>query len=101
MLANWYSNGQVCSNGTRVFVHKSLHDAFVSCLIDRTARLKIGNHLNPESEIGPMATSSHLQKVEKYIQQGQMEGASLVYGGTRTLGDEGNYILPAIFTNCK
>ncbi|CAK4299546.1 unnamed protein product [Aphanomyces euteiches] len=101
MLANWYSNGQVCSNGTRVFVHESIHDAFVDLLVKRTAALKIGPPLHADSQVGPMITTTHLDKVRSYIQIGIDEGATLAYGGT-TPPDltQGNYILPAIFTNC-
>ncbi|OQR97771.1 betaine aldehyde dehydrogenase [Thraustotheca clavata] len=101
MLGNWYSNGQVCSNGTRVFVQRAIYDEFVTQLVERTMRLKVGDPLDPSSEIGPMIHAPHLAKVESYIEQGQLEGATLVYGGKRPEDQPtGNYILPAIFTNC-
>ncbi|KDO31649.1 hypothetical protein SPRG_03569 [Saprolegnia parasitica CBS 223.65] len=99
MLGNWFSNGQVCSNGTRVFVQREILEPFVACLVERTMRLRIGDNLDPTSDIGPMIHAAHVAKVESYITQGQLEGATLLYGGTR-VGDAGNYILPAIFTNC-
>ncbi|RQM29590.1 hypothetical protein B5M09_013840 [Aphanomyces astaci] len=108
MLANWYSNGQVCSNGTRVFVHASLHDAFVSKLVARTQQLRVGPPLNPSSQVGPMVHASHLAKVREYIRIGVVEDkATLVYGGTfpsttsSRIDPRGSYILPAIFTDCR
>ncbi|KAF0719790.1 Aste57867_789 [Aphanomyces stellatus] len=102
MLANWYSNGQVCSNGTRVFVQRAIHDAFVDQLIARTAALRMGPPLDGNSQVGPMIHEAHLRKVQQYIAAGIEDGATLAYGGTVPPGrDGGNYILPAIFTHCR
>ncbi|RHY30794.1 hypothetical protein DYB32_004034 [Aphanomyces invadans] len=106
MLANWYSNGQVCSNGTRVFVHASLHDAFVSKLIARTQHLRVGPPLAKSSQVGPMIHAAHLAKVQEYIRIGvEQDKATLFYGGiapsaNASVDPRGNYILPAVFTNC-
>ena len=112
MVANWYSSGQVCSNGTRVFVHHTLVEAFVEQLIDRTKQLRIGNPLDDRTDIGPMVSESHMQKVLEYIRIGEEEDrATLAYGGRRIkqsqadgqqphLDPRGFYMEPAIFTNC-
>lgn len=63
MMANWYSSGQVCSNGTRVFVHESIHDAFCAKLVERTKVLVIGDPMEEKTEIGPMINEKHMNKV--------------------------------------
>lgn len=104
MMGNWYSSGQVCSNGTRVFVHKSIAKKFVDRLVERTAKLKYGNPMDPKVEIGPMIHENHFNKVVEYIKKGKEEGANLVYGGERIQPDDeckdGLFLTPAIFTDC-
>lgn len=104
MIANWYSSGQVCSNGTRVFVHESLKEKFTQRLLERTLKLKIGDPMDPATDIGPMVNKAHMEKVLSYIQRGKEEGAKLLCGGERVnlLGEfgQGYYLNPAIFTNC-
>lgn len=108
MLANWYSSGQVCSNGTRVFVHDSIADDFVDRLVKRTKKLRIGDPTNVTTDIGPMCHREQYQKVLDYVRLGQEEGATLLYGGKEvdksklpdTLRD-GLFLTPAIFTECN
>lgn len=105
MVANWYSSGQVCSNGTRVFVQRKLYEPFMERLIQKTQQLKIGDPMQETTDIGPMINRAHLEKVKEYIRIGQEEDkATLVYGG-KTISDSGGdhescYIEPAIFTDC-
>ncbi|CCI41049.1 unnamed protein product [Albugo candida] len=106
MMANWYSSGQVCSHGTRVFVHESILQSFVSRLHERTLKLRIGNPLDPLTDIGPMIHKAHMEKVLGYVAQGLKEGATLLsHGGVRfTPSNEfenGFFLTPAIFVDCK
>ena len=102
MSANWYSSGQVCSNGTRVFVHESLYEPFVEGLVQRTSSLQIGNPLNPASDIGPMISKKHMERVLQDIEYGKtVDKASLIYGGTRLENTSGYYLTPAIFVDCQ
>lgn len=106
MLANFYSNGQVCSNGTRVFVHESIIEEFLDRLVERTQKLRIGNPKDVNTDIGPMANKDQFEKVLRYVNTGVKEGATLQYGGTRIndLPEElrdGYFLSPAIFTNCR
>ena len=116
MIGNWYSNGQVCSNCTRVYVHSSIIEEFTQRLVERTKQLTIGNPMNPNTDIGPMITEKQLNKVIEYINIGQnIDKATLLYGGERIVKTKSNnsdntdteeldcngyYITPAIFTNC-
>jgi acyl-CoA reductase-like NAD-dependent aldehyde dehydrogenase len=105
MMANWYSNGQVCSNGTRIFVHESILTDFVDRLVERTKKLLIGDPSCMETDIGPMVHQDQFEKVLRYIDIGREEGATLLYGGARVhdLPDvlkDGYFLTPAIFTDC-
>lgn len=104
LLANFYSSGQVCSNGTRVFVHRSIKAAFLERLIKRVGAMRIGDPMNPETQVGALISEQHMHKVLGYIARGRAEGARLVTGGVRvTSGDlaNGYFVAPAIFDNCR
>lgn len=98
ILANFYSSGQVCSNGTRVFVHRSIRDAFLDCLCKRLDEAVIGDPLDPATSFGPMVSEAQLQIALSYIEKGRAEGATLAYGGQR-VEREGFYLQPTIFAD--
>lgn len=75
MLGNFYSTGQICSNGTRVFVQKGVKDRFLTRLAEKTATLCLGDPMDKATQIGPMVSASHCQKVRSYIDMALAEGA--------------------------
>ncbi|NVO56129.1 betaine-aldehyde dehydrogenase [Rhodobacteraceae bacterium B1Z28] len=95
---NFYSSGQVCSNGTRVFVQKGIKDAFLNRLSERLATAKIGDPLDEEVNFGPMVSENQMNIALGYIEKGKAEGARLVYGGARIEGD-GFYMQPTVFAD--
>lgn len=100
MLGNFYSAGQICSNGTRVFVHRALKPAFLDRLAARTKGLRLGDPLDEATQIGPLVSSAQRDKVMGYIAAGESEGARLVLGGRapRLQGFEAGYFVePTIF----
>lgn len=102
--AVFFHAGQVCSAGSRLLVEESIHDAFVEKLVERAARIKLGNGFDEATESGPLISAEHREKVERYIQVGLDEGATLAVGGKRPEQDElkeGFFLEPTIFTNCK
>lgn len=100
MMANWYSSGQVCSNGTRVFVHSSLMESFLDRLVERTKKLRLGDPMDDNTNIGPMISEAHMNKVQSYIETGvSQDKANLLYGGNRHERD-GYFLEPAIFVDC-
>jgi betaine-aldehyde dehydrogenase len=104
MLGNFYSTGQVCSNGTRVFVQKGIHDRFVERLVERTKKIRIGDPLDPETQMGPLISRAQHDKVAAYIAVGKAEGATLAHGGgvPSLQGFEGGFFVePTIFTGVK
>ncbi len=103
LLANFYSAGEVCSNGTRVFVHRRVKAAFLEKLKARVSAMKIGNPLDPQTQVGSLISENHLDKVLGYIARGRAEGAQIVVGGHRvTDGDLANgfFVAPTVFDAC-
>ena len=104
LLANFYSSGQVCSNAPRVFVHSSIKKEFLERLVKRVSAMRVGDPLDPSTQVGALVSEQHMQKVLSYIERGRAEGARLVIGGTRiTAGalGRGYFVAPAIFDNCR
>jgi betaine-aldehyde dehydrogenase len=104
LLANFYSSGQVCSNGTRVFVHSSIKAAFMERLIKRVNAMRIGDPMDPDTQVGALISEQHMQKVLAYIERGRSEGARLLTGGVRVTSGklaEGYFVAPTVFDNCR
>lgn len=98
ILGNFYSTGQVCSNGTRVFVQRAIRDDFLERLCKRLERVVIGDPLDPGTNFGPLVSAAQLDKTLGYIAKGEAEGARLVFGGRR-LDRAGYYVEPAVFAD--
>ncbi|MBV2358219.1 betaine-aldehyde dehydrogenase [Thalassococcus sp. CAU 1522] len=98
ILGNFYSSGQVCSNGTRVFVQRGIKEAFLARLAERLAQAKIGDPLDESVNFGPMVSARQREIVLGYIEKGKAEGARLVCGGSVIDGD-GFYIQPTVFAD--
>ncbi|KAA0016982.1 betaine-aldehyde dehydrogenase [Salinicola corii] len=104
MMANFYSSGQVCTNGTRVFVHNSVKEAFETKIVERVNRIKAGDPLDPETNFGPLVSFEHLEKVASYLEIAKQDGARLLVGGDRmTEGDfgKGAWVAPTVYTDCQ
>jgi betaine-aldehyde dehydrogenase len=103
LLGNFYSAGEVCSNGTRVFVHQSVHAAFVERLRSRAAAMRIGDPMDPATQVGALISAEHMEKVLGFIARGRAQGARLLTGGARvTSGDlaNGYFVAPTVFDGC-
>jgi betaine-aldehyde dehydrogenase len=104
LLANFYSSGQVCSNATRVFVHRSIKAAFLERLVRRVNAMRIGDPMNPETQVGALISEAHMHKVLSYIARGRAEGAQILTGGMRVTRGElakGFFVAPTVFDNCR
>jgi len=103
LLGNFYSAGEVCSNGTRVFVHHSVHAAFVERLRTRAAAMRVGDPMDPATQVGALISAEHMEKVLGFIARGRAQGARLLTGGARvTSGDLANgcFVAPTVFDGC-
>nr|ACF98208.1 putative betaine aldehyde dehydrogenase [uncultured bacterium 1114] len=101
MLANFYTQGEVCTNGTRVYVEQEILDVFLSRLVERTRRLRLGNPMDPATQIGALISAGHRDDVLSFIEAGKREGATLLCGGKPPADPalaSGFYVEPTIFT---
>ena len=98
ILANFYSSGQICSNGTRVFVQKGIKAAFLSRLMERVGKAILGDPMDEATNFGPMVSQRQRDIVEDFISKGKEEGARLICGGKR-LDQPGFWITPVIFSD--
>jgi betaine-aldehyde dehydrogenase len=104
LLANFYSAGQVCSNGTRVFVQRSIKAAFLERLLKRVQAMRIGDPMDPATQVGALISEQHMHKVLSYIDRGRSEGARLLTGGMRVTAGElkrGYFVAPTVFDDCR
>ncbi|MDO1581390.1 betaine-aldehyde dehydrogenase [Rhizobium oryzicola] len=101
MLGNFYSSGQVCSNGTRVFLHTAVKERFLSRLKERTEAIVLGDPQDEATQMGPLVSHGQLEKVLGYIEKGKAEGARLITGGgiPNAVSGEGFYVQPTVFAD--
>ncbi len=100
ILGNFYSSGQVCSNGTRVFVHEAIKEKFLERLSARLREAVIGDPLDEATNFGPMVSERQMKIVQNYIEIGQAKGARLICGGER-LDRDGFYLEPTVFADVR
>ncbi len=100
ILGNFYSSGQVCSNGTRVFVQSSIKQRFLDRLKERLETVIMGDPLDEVTNFGPMVSAQQCEIVMGYIEKGKAEGAQLVTGGARA-DMPGYFIQPTVFADVK
>ncbi len=98
MLGNFYSAGQVCSNGTRVFVQRGIKDRFLARLKARAEGITLGDPLEEATQMGPLVSAAQRDKVLGYIAQAKSEGARLVTGGGMAEG-QGYFVQPTVFAD--
>ena len=103
MMANFYSSGQVCTNGTRVFVPESLKAAFEEKILARVQRIRIGQPTQPDVNFGPLVSFAHMENVLRFIESGKKSGARLLAGGERLTDGvlaQGAWVAPTVFSDC-
>jgi len=104
VTANFFSSGQVCTNGTRVFVPRCLKQEIEYRILDRIRSIRPGHPLAPDVNFGSLISLEHMEKVLGLINKGQEEGAQLLCGGNRMTTppfDRGFFVEPTVFTNVE
>ncbi|TWX63636.1 betaine-aldehyde dehydrogenase [Colwellia demingiae] len=105
MLGNFYTQGEICTNGTRVFVQKEIYPTFIQKLVERTKNnIIIGDPMDADTNFGALISAKHQRLVLDYIDLGLKEGATLLQGGAalNPIGcDSGYFVEPTIFTDCN
>ncbi len=104
MLGNFYTQGEVCTNGTRVYLHDAIYDEFVDALLTRTKEnIVVGDPLDQRTNFGAMISKAHQEKVLDCINRGVAEGATLLCGGSNVIPENapnGYFVAPTIFADC-
>ncbi|TVO35645.1 betaine-aldehyde dehydrogenase [Vibrio algivorus] len=104
MVANFYTQGEVCTNGTRVFVHQSIYQDFITQLKQRTEKMIVGDPMDINTQVGALISKQHLDKVLGAIEIAKHSGAKLLTGGhqvTKDGLDKGNFVAPTVFIDCE
>ncbi|MAG75532.1 MAG: betaine-aldehyde dehydrogenase [Colwelliaceae bacterium] len=105
MLGNFYTQGEVCTNCTRVYVHKAVYEEFIEELKHRTENnIIIGDPLDPKVNLGALISKKHQKLVLDYIETGKQQGATLLTGGhavSPSSAPDGNFVAPTIFIDCR
>jgi len=103
LFASFIATGQTCVQGSRLLVHRSIHDQVVERLVARASELRLGNPQDLATQVGPMVSARQRDTVEAYARIGvEEDGATLAFGGKRPEGtafDKGHFFLPTIFTD--
>lgn len=99
LMGNFYSAGQVCSNGTRVFVQRGLKDRFLDRLKTRAEAIRLGDPLDEATQMGPLVSAAQRDKVLAYIDTARAEGARLITGGARAGLNDGCHVQPTVFAD--
>jgi aldehyde dehydrogenase (NAD+) len=100
--ASFYHQGQVCESGTRLMLDKRDHDRFVEQMVAKLNAMKMGDPLDPSTQLGPVVSDGQMRAVLDYVDIGKSEGATLVCGGARATGgnlDAGSFVQPTLFTD--
>jgi aldehyde dehydrogenase (NAD+) len=103
-MATFINSGQACDAGTRLFVEAGIYEEFVSRVAEFGRRLRVGNGLDPETQIGPLVSQQQLDRVTSYLTLGSEQGARLLSGGERILEGElanGYFMPPTVFADVR
>ncbi|MFE0623673.1 aldehyde dehydrogenase family protein [Priestia aryabhattai] len=95
-------SGQICAAGSRILVEESIAERFIERFAERAQKIKVGNGMDQEIEMGPLVSEEHMKKVLKYIEIGKQEGAHLVCGGDRITSsglEKGFFVEPTVFSS--
>ena len=104
IVGGYINGGQDCTAATRFYVHQSVHDAFVKKLVDKARKVRLGDPLSRKTDMGPLVSKQHLQRVEKFVEFGKQQGAKVAIGGSRPKDknlQKGYYYLPTVLTGVE
>ena len=100
LFAIYTNAGQRCTARTRLFLHKDIHDRFLSTFVDRASKIRVGDPLEWETQMGPVISPKQRDKVLSYCEIAREDGAQLLTGGRRVTNEElaaGNFVEPTVF----
>ncbi|MGW4568377.1 aldehyde dehydrogenase family protein [Streptomyces sp. NPDC004561] len=91
----FWNSGQICTSGTRLFVHRDIYEDVVQGIAGYARSLKVGHGSQPGMDLGPLISQRQLDTVTEYVESGITEGARVVTGGSR-IGDKGFFFEPTV-----
>ena len=98
-MVSMLNNGQTCYNGTRILAPQSRYGEVVDALAGMLSTLKVGDAMDPETHVGPMASSAHRDRVEGYISKGKNEARLVIGGGRPRDNNRGWFVEPTLFAD--
>ena len=102
IAAKFRNNGQVCISPSRFYIHENKKEEFTKSFVEKTKKLKIGNGLDKDTQLGPMTTKKRLDELEELVEVTKKEGAKVLCGGKRPSGfNKGYFYEPTVFDNVK
>jgi len=99
--SNFFNSGQICASPGRYYLHEKIYEEFVVKFTVAAKKVVVGNPMDPKTQMGPVVSREHRDRIEDYIKSGVEEGAKLVLGGKRPTApplDKGYYVMPTVFT---
>lgn len=94
----FFNAGQACAAGSRLYVHEDVYDEVVSGIAEQARGIRVGDGFDPSSQIGPVVSSTQLERVQHYLDAGVREGGRVVTGGAQ-IGDTGYFVAPTVFAD--
>ena len=102
IAAKYRNNGQVCISPSRFYIHESKKEKFTKSFVEKTLKLKIGNGMDNDTQLGPITTKKRLEEIELLVEVTKKEGGKILCGGKRPSGfNKGYYYEPTVFDNIK
>ncbi|MBI4373674.1 MAG: aldehyde dehydrogenase [Deltaproteobacteria bacterium] len=99
--ARYLNAGQVCTSSKRIYVAESLAGEFIRRFVEHAKTIRVGDPMNPETDVGPLISEEQLKEVERQVEKGLRAGGELLYGGKRAPGLKGWYYLPTVITKVR
>lgn len=96
----FFNAGQACAAGSRLYVHEDVYDEVVAGIAENAKQIRVGDGFDPSSQIGPVVSSTQLERVSHYLETGVAEGGRVVTGGAQ-IGDRGYFVAPTVFADVK
>src|SRR5579885_119625 len=99
-MAIFFNQGQCCCAGSRLFVHEKVYDQVVAGVAEQARKIKLGPGLDPSTEMGPLVSTTQLERVTGFLESGRRQGAKPIVGGKRH-GDKGYFVEPTVLVDVK
>jgi acyl-CoA reductase-like NAD-dependent aldehyde dehydrogenase len=104
LIGVFFNQGEVCTAGSRLFVHDSIYESFVGKLVAKVKGIKVGDPMKEDTQLGPIISREQMEKILSYVEIGKKEGATLLCGGTRPSDpalSKGFFVNPTIFGSVR